>query len=162
MENQQRHYDKIVPFFKGKLNGRILDIGERNPLTILLGNLYSVNITNTTGDLDECEFTGFSYDTIICSHVIEHLFNPLFFLKEVKKVMNGKLYVITPIKPYWITMARCHFHEMDHRNFTRLIDRAGLHIVDWQEYSVPIPFRFSLRNWLRRLYKEYSIVTLTK
>jgi hypothetical protein len=72
------------------------------------------------------------------------------------------LYIIAPIKPYWITPAKCHFHEMDFRNFNKLIEKAGLRVVDWKEYSVPIQFKFSIRNWLRRLYNEYSIVALKK
>lgn len=167
-EEMKPHHDIICDWFQDKLNPGmdILDIGEENPLKRRLEGRNGVEIDSTKEDLD-CTLSLTNsriYDVVICSHVIEHLFNPLLFLWHVKNVMvdDGTLFIITPIKPYWITMARCHFHEMDYRNFKKLIGRARLRIVDWYEYSVPIPFRFSLRNWLRRFYKEYSIVTLKK
>jgi hypothetical protein len=166
IKSAKPHHDIILKFFDGKLKPgmKILDIGERNPLTARLEEWCGVNIDNTKEDLDCTLSLVGNYDIIICSHVIEHLFNPLLFLWHTKVVMNedARLYIITPIKPYWITPARCHFHEMNDSNFKKLVSRAGLKIIDWQEYSVPIPFRFSLRNWLRRFYKEYSIVTLIK
>jgi len=165
--NQKPHHDYICDWFQWKLTPgtKILDIGERSPLTNRLEGRNGVYIVNTTGDLDECDWIEKrEYDVVIMSHVIEHLFNPLWVLEGIKKVLkpDGKLYIISPVKPYWITPAKCHFHEMDFRNMKRLISRAGFRIIDWDEYSVPIPFRFSLRNWLRRLYKEFSIITLVK
>lgn len=162
-----RQHEKISEYLKGKLFGAILDIGERNPLTEILEQQNQVKIHNTVGDLDEDWWPECKeyrcYNTVIFSHVIEHLFNPLKFLTELKYFCceDCKIYIATPIKPYWITMARCHFHEMNMFNFKRLMDRAGYHIIGWKVYSLPIPFRFSVRNWLRRIYKEYSIVTLT-
>ena len=160
LKNQEPHYRKIVPFFKDKIKGKILDIGEKNPLTVRLEKEYGVKIDNTREDLD-CTLSlhGGIYDTIICSHIIEHLFNPLLFLWHIKSIMRDKLYIIAPIKPYWITPAKCHFHEMDEYRFKKLIERAGLKIMAWETYSVPIKWAFSVRNWLRRLYNEYSIVT---
>jgi SAM-dependent methyltransferase len=167
MEQARPHHDIICDWFQFKLQPgqKILDIGERNPLTERLEGRNGVKIDNTNVDLDYAiPIKDDIYDVLICSHIIEHLFNPLFFLKALYWVMedNATLYIIAPIKPYWITPARCHFHEMDYRNFKRLVHKAGFRVVDWYEYSVPIPFRFSLRNWLRRFYKEYSIVTLKK
>lgn len=167
LRNAKPHHDIICDWFQWKLTpgSKILDIGERNPLTTRLEGRNGVVIDNTDFDLDECEWLSRPvYDVIIMSHVIEHLFNPLRVLQGLKSIMkdNGTLYVIAPIKPYWITPAKCHFHEMDHRNFKRLIARAGFKIDNWHEYSVPIPLRLSIRNWLRRLYNEYAIVTLKK
>ena len=184
VENARPHHDIICDYLQGKLSGKILDIGERNPLTVRLEGRNGVKIESTNGmDLDFCswcsqydvyEWNGVEsvideedctrFDSVICSHVIEHLFNPLLFLNSVKTILtpDGIMYIITSIKPYWITPALCHFHEMNHRNFNRLITRAGFQVVGWHEYSVPIPFRWSVRNWLRRLYKEFSIVTLKK
>ena len=162
VENARPHHEIIVEFFKDKLTGKILDIGEKNPLTVKLERKYGVEIDNTREDLD-CTLSLHlgGYDTIICSHVIEHLFNPLLFLWHTKRILNegGRIYIIAPVKPYWITPARCHFHEMDDERMKALLSRAGLKIVDWQRYSVPIKWTLSIRNWLRRFYKEYSIIT---
>jgi SAM-dependent methyltransferase len=167
IEQATPHHDIICDYLQWKLKPgrRILDIGERNPLTVRLEGRNGVRIENTNVELDYAVLiaTG-DYDIIICSHVIEHLMNPLFFLKGLTWLMKDDsiLYIVAPIKPYWITPAKCHFHEMDFRNFNKLIEKAGLRVVDWKEYSVPIPFKFSIRNWLRRLYNEYSIVALKK
>lgn len=170
LENARPHHNIICDYLQGKVTGKVLDIAERNPLTVRLEGRNGVNIDSTTGDLDTAEWInkigeGISgYDTIICSHVIEHLFNPLLMLQYCYYLLRdgGKMYIIAPVKPYWITPAKCHFHEMDHQRMQQLITRAGLYVSDWYEYSVPIEFKFSLRNWLRRLYDEYSIITVTK
>ena len=166
------HHRIIVDYFRDKLHGDILDIGEDNPLKQRIQERYQVKIDSTSRycDFDDDLFTDNlvkrkieqKYDIVIMSHVLEHLFNPLFCLINIKNRLKekGLIYIITTIKPYWISPARCHFHEMDHNRFKALIERAGLRIVLWEEYSVPIPFRFSIRNCLRRLYKEYSIVKL--
>ena len=158
------HHRIITDYFRDKLHGNILDIGEDNPLKQQIQERYQVKIDSTTWELDQMWnlFVKKQYDIVICSHVIEHLFNPLLFLWNIRHVLKigGVLYIITPIKPYWITPARCHFHEMDYIRFKALIERAGLGIVSWEEYSVLIPFKLSIRNWLRRLYKEYSIIKL--
>lgn len=163
LDNARPHHDIICDYLQGRISGRILDIGERNPLTQRLEFRNDVTIENTTGDLEfNLETKYDNYDVIICSHVIEHLFNPLTLLINCKDALkpSGKMYLIAPVKPYWITFAKCHFHEMDFKNMVRLIERSGLKIDNWHEYSVPIPLRFGIRNLLRRIYKEYSIITL--
>lgn len=166
-ENARPHHDIICDYLQGKVTGKVLDIAERNPLTVRLEGRNGVNIDSTAGDLDICFVPGNTrtmYDTIIMSHVIEHLFNPLACLMSAKDYLKaeGKMYIIAPVKPYWITPAKCHFHEMDMQRMQQLITRAGLFVSDWYEYSVPIEFKFSVRNWLRRLYNEYAIITVTK
>ena len=164
-DSQKKHHDIINNYLKGKLHGNVLDIGERNPLTVLMEEANGISIDSTEGDLDTFGASFGDdralYHSVVFSHVIEHLFNPLNALWRIQDFMvnDGVLYIIAPIKPYWITPKKCHFHEMDEYRFRKLIERAGFKITDWYKYSVPIPFRFSIRNWLRRFYKEWSIVT---
>ena len=113
------------------LYGNILDIGDRNPLTERLEKEFNVNIDSTSGDLDEllvCKAK--QYDIVICSQVIEHVFNPLFLLLNIKSVMKDRaaLILATPMKPYWITQSTRHFHEMDKYRLYKLIKRAGFTI----------------------------------
>jgi SAM-dependent methyltransferase len=115
------------------LHGKILDIGERNLFTEQLENLYDVKIYNTYGDLD-VEFNAplFKYDFVHYNNVIEHQFNPLFTLLKIREVLKpeGILILGTPVKPTWITFAKCHFHEFDQYRFDKLIQRAGFAVID--------------------------------
>jgi SAM-dependent methyltransferase len=128
----------------GGLFGHVLDIGERNLFTEELERRYNISIGSTFGDLDESlntENWG-SYDFIHYNNVIEHQFNPLFTLQEIHYRLKetGILILATPIKPYWITPARCHFHEMDQYRFDKLIARAGFTVLDsvhyWHDISL--------------------------
>ena len=153
------------------MNGSILDIGERNRFTERIEEAFGIKLDNTDGDLDELywtitddnEFTK-SYDTIIFSHVIEHLFNPLLALKKVRWYMKPDtlLIICTPIKPHFIPWGKGHFHEFDDYRFKKLIERAGLKIVRWEKYS---NYRWNtwrsyrgIRPFIRMFFKEQSFV----
>lgn len=136
---------KTIEFINrnGGIYGDVLDIGENNLLTIALQHEYNIHIDNTEGDLDiELKCHKKQYDFIIYSHVIEHQFNPLFTLLEIKKVMKAeaKLLIATPIHPNWITPSDCHFHEMDLYRFTKLVNRAGFKIIDSIHYWRDVQF----------------------
>ncbi len=121
----------------------VLDVGERNPLTERLEIEFDININSTSGDLDkELICPKKQYDLVIFSHVIEHLFNPLFCLENIKKVMkrNGVLIIACPIKPNFLTWGHGHFHEMNNYGFKKLLNRAGFEIIVWEKFH-------NLRSW---------------
>ncbi len=165
---------KIIDFLNEiDMNGNILDIGERNRLTERIEEAFDIKIDSTSGDLDELywsitdtnKFTK-SYDIIIFSHVIEHLFNPLLALKKVRWYMkpDALLIICTPIKPHFVPWGKGHFHEFDDYRFKELIERAGLKIIQWEKFS-----NYRLNTWrsyrgfrplLRMFYKEQSFVKI--
>lgn len=166
--NKPPHIHKHIMFIRflkkhiGGL-GYTLDIGERNTLTERLEAAFKISIDSTYKDLDE-EFIcpGVNYDTVIFSHVIEHLFNPLFCLENIKKVMkpDGILVIACPIKPHFITWGKGHFHEMDDYRFEKLLDRAGFEIIAWEKFH-------NLRSWrsfigfrpiLRQFFRSQTMV----
>ena len=127
------------------LSGNVLDIGERNPLTEWLEFVFNASIDSTTGDLDEMLICPKKqYDVVLFKDVIEHLFNPLFCLQNIKKVLkpNGVLVIATPIKPHWITWTGDHYHEFDMCRFVKLVERAGFGIISWDHYH-----RYHHVNW---------------
>lgn len=113
----------------GGLKGNVLDIGTRNLFTSILEQEYSVTIDNTYGDLDEIfNCPDKKYDFIHYNNVIEHQFNPLFTLLEIKKKLKkgGIIILGMPLKPSWITSARCHFHEFNEYEYKLITQRAEL------------------------------------
>jgi SAM-dependent methyltransferase len=143
------------------LKGDILDIGERNYFTNILEDRFDVKIDNTIGDLDiELLTAQPRYDFIICSHVLEHLFNPLFCLEMIKRRMkpDSKLIIATPIKPNFLPWGRGHFHEFDQYRFKKLIERAGFKIIRFEQFSTyhfwNLKCYCGLRPFIRLFFKE--------
>ena len=86
----QNALKRKLKYFRNLINQnqRVLDVGGRNPLTEALESEHNIKIDNTTGDLDLHFKTPYNnYDIIIYSHTIEHQFNPLFTLLELKNVL---------------------------------------------------------------------------
>ncbi len=112
----------------GGLHGNVLDIGSRNFFTEVLERKYNIEIDSTSCDLDEGLTSPKShYDFVHYNNVVEHQFNPLLTLLEIKKILksDGMLILGCPLKPKWITSAKCHFHEFDEYTYQELIKRAG-------------------------------------
>ena len=163
------HKRRIKDLQKVDLQGNVLDIGERNPLTERMEEAFGIMIDSTAGDLDVWLFyPKKKYDIIIFSHVIEHLFNPLLCLENIKKVMkpDALLFIATPIHPHFLTPRTGHFHEMDEYRFRKLIQRAGLKIIRWEKTYFHRHIHWTsftgIRPFLRMFYKCHSWVTLIK
>lgn len=126
----------ITVEFTNNLINPILDIGENNPFKIELEKLLNVKIDSTNSELnfDYDRIPG-KYNTIFCFEVLEHLFNPLFFLESLKKCLakNGIIYLSTPrngctgLRWYYR-----HFNEIPDKQIKWLFDRAGLEIIKTQ------------------------------
>src|SRR5215203_2792250 len=105
----------------------ILDIGQRSPLTDAIEETLKVKIDNTTGDLD-FTFTApkNQYDAIIYSHTIEHQFNPLYTLVEIRKLLKdeGVLFIMLPERGK-LLWDKGHYHEIDSYRFKELVERGG-------------------------------------
>ena len=86
---------------------------------------YNINFESTNIDLDTEPLNG-EYDIITSFEVLEHLFNPLFNLIEIKRVLkpNGVLYISTPLYKPRIIKSPYHFHEFSEDELMNLIKRA--------------------------------------
>ncbi len=148
----------------GGLFGEVLDIGEYNLFTSILMGRYKIFIHNTTGDLDiSFNCPDKEYDFVHYNNVIEHQFSPLFTLLNIHKVLKntGVLIVGAPIKPYWITPAKCHFHEMDNYRFYKLITRAGFKVIDQVRFWHDIRIN-GIRGIAGSFYAKQAVFLLTK
>lgn len=145
---------------------KILDVGQRNLLTVGLEKEHNVKIDSTSGDLDvDFEIPSKDYDVIIYSHTIEHQFNPLYTLLELKKVLKieGLLYILLPERGK-LLWTPGHYHEIDDYRMKLLFKRSGFIIKDkykekawrsWTEYIKGI-------RPLYRLFREFDVTYVVK
>ena len=144
----------------------VLDVGRRSPMTEALEKEFGIEIDNTTGDLD----VGFTtpkkeYDAIIYSHTIEHQFNPLFTLLELRKLMNPQswMYIFLPRRGK-LLWTKYHYHEIDEYRMGLLLERAGFKIVHYEKHKVKRPlvsYLMGIRPLLR-LFFEYNAAYIVK
>lgn len=146
---------------KIKPSSSMLDVGQRNPLTELLekGEM-KLRITNTEGDLDVFILQDTNiYNYILYSHTIEHQFNPLHTLLELKKVMSDKtlMFIILPRRGK-LLWCKGHFHEIDDYRMRLLLERAELEIVSLELHKAWRPWYFYLTGFkpIMRLFFEYN------
>ncbi len=144
--------------------GNILDIGSRNAFTVILEEEFDVNIQSTYGDLDlGVQSLDTLYDIIHYNNVIEHQFNPLGTLLDIKYLLTPDGYLILgcPLKPRWITDSNCHFNEFDMRSYELILKRVGFVEVArlhyYHKFSV-----LGIRPLFGSLYKRQIISILKK
>ena len=166
VRNQIR-WRKTIEFMKG-YPFMTLDIGDRSVMTEKLETLYDVGFDNTNIDLDIEDLStsfAFDYDLITCFEVLEHLFNPLHCLLQMKWVLapDGRIYISTPrYKPHFLWGN--HFHEMSEKSILALFERAGLRVVRRKTIFI-MPWRSLLtgfRPWLRLIFDRGYLFELVK
>ncbi|MFQ5822873.1 MAG: methyltransferase domain-containing protein [bacterium] len=127
----RKRWNLLLEFIKLSPEGKILDIGERNPFTEILEQHFKRRIENTgLLDLDTEKLQG-SYKTIFCFEVIEHLMNPLFFMRNCLEILEdeSKMYISTPLrKPEVLRDNETHFNEYRPKELHRLFNKAGFKI----------------------------------
>lgn len=147
-------------------DSKILDVGDRNPFTELMEREFMVDIDNTKGDLDDNFYiAGSSYDVILASHIVEHIFNPLYCLQRLKEVLSedGIMIIAVPQRGK-LLWCKGHFHEIDDYRIRLLFKRAGLKVIKKYKRKVK-------REWWRyltgfrpilRLFFEYNAIYIVK
>jgi len=108
--------------FIGSLNGKIADMGCENAKSNYLANYFNVEIDQVDYDFNFDFPLPKKYDTILCLEVLEHLQNPLFFMKNVKNMLTpkGVLYLSTPSRFRFLWTEK-HFFEMSQRHLRKWI-----------------------------------------
>lgn len=104
-------------------------------------------------------FADNSFDTVVSFETIEHLKEPVKFLKEIKRVLapNGKFYISTPVKK-GNSLDQYHLCEYRIDEFINLLSRFfSIDKVEGQRFMFsPLFFLFSL-EWINNL-KKISLV----
>lgn len=138
-------YSKIPVFFFGErevIGSPVLDVGlggsyMRNRLTENLGNL-GIYTSEVDLDVERFEYGDGFFKSVTSFEVIEHLYNPLFHLQEVHRVLrdSGTLYLTTPNDYSLIYKAehllsrkyRPHFHQFSERDLRDILEQAGFEV----------------------------------
>jgi hypothetical protein len=149
-----------------------LDIGDRTPVTDMLESHFGCRFANTSVDLDtgrlddDPALPGGRYPVVTAFEVIEHLYNPLHLLLEIRGMLDtssaSRLFLSTPAwKPVFLKSPE-HFHEMTERSFMALLSRAGFSVVRRDEFGIrrPLFCLHGIRPLLRCFYERIRIVEL--
>jgi SAM-dependent methyltransferase len=127
--------------------GRILDVGcGEKPYEIYRTSMATEWIgldvpenpaADAHGYAEVLPFGGESFDTVICTEVLEHVSEPALVLREISRVLKpgGHVFLTTPF--YW----PLHEEPYDFFRFTphglrHLFERAGLEIIRMQPMAV--------------------------
>jgi len=129
------------------IQGPWLDVGSGQSYMLeRLTKDYGVPIETTEVDLDVTPYPypDNHFNTITSFELIEHLFNPLFHLFEIKRVLSpkGNLFLTTPndygliykVEHILSRKYRPHFHQFSARDLEDLCKRAGLEVVAIEKF----------------------------
>ena len=142
-----------------------LDLGDRTPLTAGLEEWFGCHFSNTTIDLDTGVLEG-SFDVVTAFEVLEHLYNPLHLLLEVRKVLHSghcsRLFLSTPVFKPLCLQSSDHFHEMSRRALEALVARAGFRLVRSHEFRIrPLFFYLTgVKPLMRAIFEKIQIYEL--
>jgi SAM-dependent methyltransferase len=119
----------------GKL---IADCGEDNPMKRAIEKDLDLRIDSLDWDFNcPAPETG-KYDVVLCFEVLEHLYNPLLFLNELKGKLlpGGIIYLSTPYQRPQILKAIHHYHEIPDDRIMWLFDEAGLRVEKMERVTI--------------------------
>jgi len=136
--------DFMAKLCKGE---KILDVGySQEPNLYLMGEVYGIDINLTYKpknyikiikvDLNspKIPFKDNSFDSVIAGEIIEHLENPMFFLRECRRILKykGKLILSTHHSSYWSTV----LHNWFFFNMIPDWDKKAEHINNWSRIEM--------------------------
>ncbi|MEI6756578.1 MAG: class I SAM-dependent methyltransferase [Chlorobium sp.] len=148
----------------GRVFQRGLDLGDRTPLTNSLEQLFGCRFDNTAVDLDTEPLKG-SFSVVTAFEVLEHLYNPLHALLEVRGILEGegsRLFVSMPLRKPLFLASPDHFHEMSRHAASSLFKRAGFRVVRSERFRIRqrLFYLTGLKPLLRALYEKVQIYEL--
>jgi len=104
-----------------------------------------------------------AFDTVLCSHVLEHVEQPLATLELLGSLLrpNGRLVVVLPAEehaPSTLTVdVHQHLYAWTFRTINNLLDRAGFEVL--HNRYVYRTAQFKLRHVARLSYRLYDLQT---
>ena len=153
---------KEVALFLDDLKGKIVDIGCINAKSLYISKSLNVSINQIDCDFNFNKLPVNKYDKILCLEVLEHLQNPLFFMKNLKLMLreNGIIYLSMPARPR-ILWTKHHFFEMNKKHFDKwILKPLGLRITKSKRIRIKCPFWFCFIGFrpLLRFFFNYTYI----
>jgi hypothetical protein len=141
-----------------------LDLADRTSFTAALEQHFGCPFGNTTVDLDLEPLDG-SFEVVTALEVLEHLYNPLHALLEIKRLLAGKdarLFVSMPLRKPIFLASPDHFHEMTRKEALSLFTRAGFTVLRSAEFRIrhPLFYLTGVKPLLRAWYEKVQIYEL--
>ena len=117
--------------------GRTLEVGESNEFGRWTKDYFSIEMENTSGDLNGQQwkpYAGSFFDTIFVFEVIEHLFNPLKLLDELslRCRRDTRVFITYPAGTWISWWMRMHFHEIGRERFKLLLEHSPFREVRYE------------------------------
>ena len=166
-----------------------MDISTANPIRVLKEN-PSENHAALVADVFHLPFANNSFDAIIASEVIEHVYDPKLFVEKLIAVLKpgGKLILATPYNETIVyhlcvhcnkpTPANAHLHSFNEKNIVRFLPKEGIgfqfeklinnYALKMRFYNLlkflPYPIWKSLDKLFNKISKKprLFIITVTK
>jgi len=123
-----------------------LDISVTNPA--IVNKIYqSQKHFGIAADSFHLPFNDISFDCVIASEIIEHVYDPSVFIKELFRVVNkgGRLIITTPYKEkliYYLcihcnqkTPANAHIHSFDEKKLESLYSGSDLESFKFETFG---------------------------
>lgn len=141
--------------------GRTLEVDRPNPFTPLL-RWRTTSLAHLNFDLNYCPEPSIEYTSILCFEVLEHLFDPLQFLRYCRGSLkkNGRIYLTTPRpRPLWLKIPQ-HYHEIPEIDLRNLLKEAKFEITKYEGLDhVPMWVGFTgIRPFMRRMFTQCQFV----
>lgn len=138
------------------IKGMFLECGDGSEMTSMLLRNFPIGISNTSYDLDYArgfrKSTDLKFDGVFAFEIIEHLLNPLIFMKDIA-LNTDIIYLSTPInRPKWMRNKELHFHEFNYNELMHLINKAGFKIVDEKIINPSVRWWIGFRPMLRKFF----------
>lgn len=177
----KKFVDKVMlPFLFVNPGDHCFDLGEKNPRMEYIKEKLNIKVTQIdTEDFNFDKLPDKKADAVFAFEVLEHLQNPLWFMRELKKLTDGSIYVMFPCNPRWLWHKK-HFNEMSKKHFEKwILNPLNLKIVrhkkvtfvfSWKVYLIGFRPLFKLltgkttiHNMMRRLfYLHWGIYEIRK
>lgn len=152
--NNRRTWNRISPFVKqgcklleiGVGSGSFLAYARKRALNVMGCDLSKAICQDVQKRLNIPMFNGFvanlpkkpQYDVAVMNHVLEHVDNPLNFLKDVCSRLNnnGLLHVVVPnvaswdaVLPGWVSYEPYHLTYFTPETLRQVLEKAGFKVI---------------------------------
>lgn len=128
--------------------GACCDISPKNAKMDFIKRYHGVDVEQIEiSDLNTYPVVG-RYDTVFCLEVIEHLQNPLFFMRNVQLILNkgGSIYLSCPGRPQFLWTEK-HFIEYTPKHLKKwILDPLGLRIIRRKRIRINHPWWWYFRG----------------